>query len=411
MKTVDSGIDKDSLKTQIYHGTIREVPDISDFSEIKRSLPAAFQLLSDVEENCIIFSDTGQRQYFENDSLRDVPVKVAGNCGSMPFIFYGDISSNNYAGYGTMLYQTKIKDLVYAIITVRRSHYNVSYIVAKRSQITELLEYFKNQNEEFDKTLLIDRPPLLPAGFLEDILKNSIDFLANYESFAKYGTRPARGLVLRGDPGNGKTMTCKWIQVLAKRQNLTVDTFTTADIESYYKDDALPELMTSANIIFFDDIDISFLSRRKGINSNSKMACSLLSAMDGIGDNKKGVARIFTTNEAVSDIDPAFLRPGRIDKVLTFVPPSANLRKQVITSYWHKEIVEGIDVDALVSGSEGNSFADLEEMKTLLVQGFVFDGVWNLPKALEDFKHRKDMKADIERAVKEEEEAAAAAGD
>jgi hypothetical protein len=392
-------------ETSFPKGTNRDLPEVSDVVELHRSLPSALSLLGINDEQCAVFTDGCKRTYFHDEALRDKAISFAGNCGTLPFVFSAEENRPASAGHGVAIYEIKPGKLKYAVISYSRGlHYSASYIVVSRKDAKAVFEHFAKQNEEYNKKQLIDHPPLLPSGFLEEILKNSIDFLTNYQKFVAYGTRPARGLVLRGDPGNGKTMTCKWIQVLAKKHDLTVHTYTTADIEAYYKDDMLPSLMTAANIIFFDDIDISFLSRRKGNDSNSKMACALLSAMDGIGDNKKGVARIFTTNEKVTDIDPAFLRPGRIDKVLTFMPPDAKLRRQVVDSYWHKDIVQAINIDNLVSASEGFSFADLEEVKMLLVQGFVFDGAWNLNKALEDFKHRKDMKADMELAAKQEEE-------
>ena len=385
--------------------TAKGLPEVSDVAELYRSLPSAFSLLDIHDNQCSIFTDGCKRNYFHDEALRDKAVSFGGNCGTLHFVFSAEENKPASTGHGITIYEIKSSKLRYAVISYSRGlHYSASYIVVSRKNAKAVFEHFAKQNEEYNKKQLINHPPLLPSGFLEEILKNSIDFLTNYQKFVAYGTRPARGIVLRGDPGNEKTMTCKWIQVLAKKHELTVHTYTTADIEAYYKDDMLPSLMTAANIIFFDDIDISFLSRRKGNNSNSKMACALLSAMDGIGDNKKGVARIFTTNEKVTDIDPAFLRPGRIDKVLTFMPPDANLRRQVVDSYWHKDIVEAINIDNLVSASEGFSFAELEEIKMLLVQGFIFDGAWNLNKALEDFKYRKDMKADMELAAKQEEE-------
>lgn len=381
----------------------KNIPDSSEIVELYNSIPAALSLLGIKIQECSIFQDKS-RLYFQDQALRDSPKKFIGTCGAMPFIFVEDDSRKISTGHGITLFETTPNGPDYVVVSYLKDHYYISYIIVGTKNAKALFEHFDKKNEEYNKKQLIDRPPLLPAGFLEEILKNSIEFLTNYEKFSVYGTRPARGLVLRGDPGNGKTMTCKWIQVLAKKHNLSVETYTTADIEAYYKDDMLPHLMTGANIIFFDDIDISFLSRRKGNDSNSKMACALLSAMDGIGDNKKGVARIFTTNEKVTDIDPAFLRPGRIDKVLTFYPPDSNIRRQVISSYWHKDIVEGINVDHLVASSEGFSFAELEEVKMLIVQGFIFDGNWDLSKALKDFKYRKDTQADIELAAKQEQE-------
>ena len=284
----------------------------------------------------------------------------------------------------------------YAVISTVRNEYKHSYIVILKKDINDVLSHFELQNEKNDALLLVDRPPILDNDFMNEILKNSVEFLENHHKFAHFGTRPARGLIFRGDPGNGKTMLCKWIQVLAKRAGLTVRSYSGSDIDSYYRDGEMTYMMNSANIMFFDDIDISFLTRRKGAESDSKKACALLSAMDGISDVKKGVVRIFTTNERTTDIDPAFLRPGRIDKAFNFEPPSGALRMLVIKTYWHPDILKEIDVDALVKQTDGISFADLEEIKTLLVQGFIFNNKWDMEAAINDFRHRKDTSKEAE---------------
>ena len=68
------------------------------------------------------------------------------------------------------------------------------------------------------------------------------------------------------------------------------------------------------------------MDRGKG---NGKMACSLLTAMDGMSEGGH-LVRIFTTNESVEELDPAFTRPGRIDRCITLDKPDQDLRRQLI---------------------------------------------------------------------------------
>ena len=397
-------------ETQILEGVGRNAPSsFSDFTPLSNCIYTAISLLSGSEHdllisNVAVFFDGNIRRFQKNSSLEDKIVSRAGIGNYLPFIF--SISQGSSCpqgccgeaegGYGIMKFEAGETGKFYAVISTVRNEYKHSYIVILKKDINDVLSHFELQNEKNDALLLVDRPPILDNDFMNEILKNSVEFLENHHKFAHFGTRPARGLIFRGDPGNGKTMLCKWIQVLAKRAGLTVRSYSGSDIDSYYRDGEMTYMMNSANIMFFDDIDISFLTRRKGAESDSKKACALLSAMDGISDVKKGVVRIFTTNERTTDIDPAFLRPGRIDKAFNFEPPSGALRMLVIKTYWHPDILKEIDVDALVKQTDGISFADLEEIKTLLVQGFIFNNKWDMEAAINDFRHRKDTSKEAE---------------
>jgi len=403
-------------------GCHSEIDNFSDFSILSGSLCAATMLLvgdpdapyndhrnprcegkcSTNIDKVAIFIDGHSRKFQQNPSLKDRAVSFTGLNNAIPFLFspplgapgggggWTECCKASDAGYGITKFEAGNTDTFYAVISSRKNEYNHSYIVILRKDINTVLNHFDAQNEKNENILLIDRPPILNSEFMKEVLKNSVEFLENHDNFAHFGTRPARGLIFRGDPGNGKTMLCKWIHVLAKKAGLSVKSYSGSDIDLFYRDGEMPYMMNSANIMFFDDIDISFLTRRKGAESDSKKACALLSAMDGISDVKKGVVRIFTTNEKTMDIDPAFLRPGRIDRAFNFESPTDDLRSLVINTYWHPDILKEINVNDLVKETNGISFADLEEIKTLLVQGFIFNKKWDLNIAINDFRCRKD---------------------
>jgi len=362
----------------------------------------------------VLLKECGNLVFHDYDKLRDKEISYAGLNGSGPFIFAkeSDLDENGEPvqrgckknGYGCILFQTRKSNLQYVVINTE-GYDSDRYIVAHIDVVEKLLRYFTSQNELVTMSLLVDRPPLLRDGFMDDIIKNSIEFIQNHDKFAKYGTRPSRGLIFRGDPGNGKTMTCKWLQVLAKRAGLSVSTINSSTLDYYQKNNMLTNAMNKTNIIFFDDIDITYLTRRKGNRlSDSHMACSLLSAMDGISDFKCSVVRIFTTNETIFDIDPAFLRPGRIDKVMSFDPPEAELRRRYITDYWHNDIKNGINTELLVKESHNLSFAELEEIKTLLVQDLIHNGTMNLNTALKSFKARQSSEREIRKMIAKSKE-------
>lgn len=371
------------------------VNNMSFFNDLHQSLPTAYNMLKAKSDDCDVFSDTHNVRRFMNDSkLKDTPVQLAGLCGKMSFVLLdADImGSKAIPGYGVTKFVTRRGNIEYVMVHSKTERVDMSWIVVKGENAKALFAYFNKQNEKFNVPNLIDHPPILRDGLLDEIMKNSVDFLEKHGKFAHYGARLSRGLILQGLPGNGKTMACKWITTTCEKAGISVNTVTSSDIERAYKDNDIPYLVNSANVVFFDDVDISFLTRRKGGStvSDSRLACALLSGMDGVNEMTNGVVRIFTTNEAVVDIDPAFLRPGRIDKVFTFTNPDEVLRRKLIESYWHKDIRDNIDINKLTKQSEGCSFAELDEVKTLLVQEFLSVGNWDLDKAFDEFKHRKN---------------------
>lgn len=185
------------------------------------------------------------------------------------------------------------------------------------------------------------------------------------------------------------TMACRYVQRLCIEYGIRWGTVTSADIDKAYTDKKLNDLFTMYTVTFFDDIDISYLNRQSG---NGKMACSLLTAMDGMS-NQTNLVRIFTTNETIESLDAAFTRPGRIDLTLTFKKPDAALRTKLV-NLWPVEILLGIDVPYLISKTEGCSFAELESVRTTLVTNKLFNNAgWDLKQALEDMKERQRDKS------------------
>src|SRR5205823_5368681 len=108
-----------------------------------------------------------------------------------------------------------------------------------------------------------------------------------------------------------------------------------------------------------------------------------LSALDGINVHE-GVVLAFTTNCSLDLIDRAFKRPGRIDLVLHFKPPDEALRRRLVEG-WHADILAHLDVSAAVASTEGFSFAEVEELKNLLVMRYMDAGGWDWDWALKQF--------------------------
>ena len=235
--------------------------------------------------------------------------------------------------------------------------------------------------------------PILADGLLDTIIRNTVGFYDNRREFVKYDINIKRGLVLCGPPGNGKTLTCSYINNLCTAKKIPFYVITSSKIEQAQRDDNLSTIFNYEGITLFDDIDIAYMSRKH----DGKMACSILSAMDGLkGPKARCGIRIFTTNEDTKDLDPAFMRPGRIDKEIRFELPTEDLRRKLIMT-WNSEI--DIDREEVVERSYEYSFADVEAIKGILVSNKVMDGVWDLDKAFDDFEENRDEKPKAGKSV------------
>ena len=317
-------------------------------------------------------------------SYRDKPYKFEGIIPDLPFIQQRRRNSNTKLGYGLVFYENRLdKNLKYALFIDAGQWGDDIYLIAKKSDVYRLR---RNAGRLNRLAGLMSSPPVLKEGILEELTRNTIGFLKRSRDIEKYGVKIKRGIILDGPPGNGKTMACKYIQKLCSQNEIRWGVVTSAEIDDAYKEKQLDYLFNRFDVTFFDDIDVGYMDRGKG---NGKMACSLLTAMDGMYEGSGHVIRIFTTNELVDELDPAFTRPGRIDKRITFDRPDSTLRRKLVLDVWPQEIKENIDVEALVERSEGFSFAEVEAIRTFLVtEKILGSGVWNLEKAFDEYESR-----------------------
>jgi hypothetical protein len=227
--------------------------------------------------------------------------------------------------------------------------------------------------------------PVLAAEQAEVLWRNTIGYLepANLRRIRAYGGRAQRGVLLMGPPGNGKTMACRWIWEECRRRRwewrlVTPDAYRQARghgcVEQLFG-------VERRGVVFFDDMDLALRDRETVRETEDQSV--FLGALDGITVNE-GVVFVFTSNCAPELIDRAFKRPGRLDVVLHFREPDAGLRRRLIER-WHADIRRHVGVETAVASTDGYSFAEIEELKNLLIMRFMEAGAWEWGWALEQF--------------------------
>jgi transitional endoplasmic reticulum ATPase len=188
--------------------------------------------------------------------------------------------------------------------------------------------------------------------------------LQHPDTFARLGVQPPRGVLLYGPPGCGKTFV---VRALASSGRLSVHAVKGAELMDKWvgsSEKAVRELFRRArdsapSLVFLDEIDA--LAPRRGQSHDSgvtdRVVAALLTELDGI-DPLRDVVVLGATNRP-DLIDPALLRPGRLEKLVFVEPPDAQARKDILrTSGKSIPLAPDVDLDALAEDLDGYSAAD-----------------------------------------------------
>ena len=184
------------------------------------------------------------------------------------------------------------------------------------------------------------------------------------DTFARLGVAPPRGVLLYGPPGGGKTFL---VRALAGSGRANVLSVKGAELLSKWvgeSERAVRELFRRAresapSIVFLDEVDALAPVRGQSTDGGTtdRVVAALLTELDGV-EALRDVVVIGATNRP-DLVDPAMLRPGRLERLVHVPPPDAEARALILRAAAKAvPLAEDVDLVELGRRTEGYSAAD-----------------------------------------------------
>ncbi len=207
-------------------------------------------------------------------------------------------------------------------------------------------------------------------------IKESVELpLTHPELYEEMGIKPPKGVILYGSPGTGKTLLAK---AVANQTSATFLRVVGSELIQKYLGDG-PRLVrqifnaakdNAPSLVFIDEIDAigtkRYESTSGGEREIQRTLLELLNQLDGFDD--RGDVKVIMATNKIETLDPALIRPGRIDRKILFEAPDENTKRKIFTIHTSRmnlaeDVIKGA-LDELVTSKEDLSGADIKAICT-----------------------------------------------
>uniref|UniRef100_A0A2K5IAP5 26S proteasome regulatory subunit 4 n=1 Tax=Colobus angolensis palliatus TaxID=336983 RepID=A0A2K5IAP5_COLAP len=228
-------------------------------------------------------------------------------------------------------------------------------------------------------------------------IKESVELpLIHPEYYEEMGIKPPKGVIFYGPPGTGKTLLVKAVA------NQTLATFLSVagsePIQKYLGDGPklVRELFPVAeehapSIMFIDEIDAigtkRYDSNSGGEREIQQTMLELLNQLDGF--DSRGDVKVITAANRIEALDPALIRPGRIDRKIEFLLPDEKTKKRIFQIHTSRmTLADDVTLDDLIMAKDDLSGADIKAICT--EAGLMALREHRMKVTNEDFKKSKE---------------------
>ena len=213
--------------------------------------------------------------------------------------------------------------------------------------------------------------------------------LLHPELYKAYGKKVGGGILLYGPPGCGKTFIAKATAGQVNAKFISVSLNDILDMWIGNSEKNLHEIFELARnntpcVLFIDEIDALGASRSDMKQSSGRhLINQFLQELDGIDSTNEGVLIIGATNTPWN-LDPAFRRPGRFDRIVFVPPPDVTTRESILRLKLNNKPTGTIDLQSIAKKAENYSGADIDAIIDIAIEqkleSSFSDGI---PKTLE----------------------------
>lgn len=203
---------------------------------------------------------------------------------------------------------------------------------------------------------------------IKEELKETVEYpVLHPEMYTKFGLSPSKGVLFYGPPGTGKTLLAKAVATEVSANFISVKgpellSMWFGESESNIRDIFDKARAAAPCVVFLDELDSIAKARGGSVGdaggASDRVVNQLLTEMDGM-NAKKNVFVIGATNRP-DQIDPALLRPGRLDQLIYVPLPDTEGRLSILRAQLRKTPLEpGLSLEEIAKSTSGFSGADL----------------------------------------------------
>jgi 26S proteasome regulatory subunit T2 len=251
--------------------------------------------------------------------------------------------------------------------------------ILMHNKVLSVVGLLNDDTDPMVSVMKVEKAPLesyADVGGLETQIqevKEAVELpLSHPELYEDIGIKPPKGVILYGEPGTGKTLLAK---AVANATSATFLRVVGSELIQKYLGDGpklVRELFRVANenspaIVFIDEIDAvgtkRYESQSGGEREIQRTMLELLNQMDGF-DAMSEVKVIMATNR-IESLDPALLRPGRIDRKIEFPLPDAKTKRRIFRIHTGKMTLgDDVNLEEFVLSKDDLSGADIKAVCT-----------------------------------------------